>query len=288
MPVAVRGHRLGDGPGPGGGIVELGAGQGERAAVEPALVQSAGDQDQPVGQQRGGVLLAGGVHVPRHRPLAGGRVVELGAGRVAAEVVVAGGEPAGDKHHAVAQQGGGVLHAADVHAAGLGPGAGGRVIELRAGLVAQEAARVAAVIGAVAGAAGDEHLAAGQQGSRLPVPRVDHRSGQGPFPGGRVVELRAAQAAACARAAPAGHEYVAAGQQAGGRVAAGDRHAAGRGEAAGGRVVQLGGGAAPAGDQHLPVGQQRSCPLRCRISVCSNCRRRSCRTCMGPRNVQSM
>ncbi len=255
--VAFRGHRLGDRPGSRARVIQLGVGQAEGGTPEAALVKPARNQDQPVPQQGGGLLLASGVHRAGLRPGAGGRVVQLGAGRVAAEVVVAGSEPPGDKHLPGAQQRGGVQHPAGVHAARRRPGAGGRVVQLGAGLVGQETARVAAVVTAVTGTAGHEDLPVGQQGGRLTVAGVDHRSGQGPLPGGRVVQFCAGQAAARAGAASSGHQHLTVRQQGGGGFAAGDRHAPGRREGARGRIVKLGGGASAARDEHLAAGQER-------------------------------
>ena len=73
--LAGRGERPGGGPPAGGGIVELGAGEGIDAAV-----LASGDQHLARGQERRRVELAGRGERPGGGPPAGRGVVELGAG----------------------------------------------------------------------------------------------------------------------------------------------------------------------------------------------------------------
>src|SRR5260370_1104378 len=96
---------------------------GSAVGRQPLL--PAGDQQVPVLQEGGGVLVAGSRHAAGGGPAAGGGVVQFRAGERAGA--------AGDEDLAVGEQGGAGIVPGGVQAAGGGPGARGGVVQCRAG-----------------------------------------------------------------------------------------------------------------------------------------------------------
>ena len=131
-------------PGPGGRVVQLGARIPGAGAAEAALVEPAGDQHLPGAQQRGGLLLPGGVHRAGARP-------RPGAGSYSSAVLVSLQKSSSQETNPPATSTLPLYSRVAVeargraHGAGHCPPAGGRVIQLSTRQVGQEAARVTAV-----------------------------------------------------------------------------------------------------------------------------------------------
>ena len=182
-----RGQGAGVRPGPGLWIVKLGRAQ-------RGSVRATGHQHPAIGQQRGGVTVPGGQGAGVG-PHAGDRIVQLRGGQRARV------NPTGHQHIAVVQPGRGVAITVRVHRTRIGPGASGRIVELRR---RQCGRRV--------GAAGHEHLAIGKHRGGLTLPGGGQRGRVRPSAGEGIVQLRGGQRAG---ADSPGHEHLARGQERG-------------------------------------------------------------------------
>jgi hypothetical protein len=197
-------HIAGQRPLAGGGVVQLRT--GENVDGRGGVI-AAGDEHLAALQQRHGVVEAGGVQAAGGTPGALNGIVQFRAGeeRRAAILVI----PAGDQDLPVLQEGRRVLIAGGMHAAGSDPGAGGGVVQLRAGERADRSR-----------ATGDEDLTIGEQGGAGSVVGGVQVAGGGPAAGGGVVEFGAG-------ALSADDEHLAVGEQGRRGVRTRDMQAAG-------------------------------------------------------------
>jgi len=219
-------------------IVAFGAGD-KNGTVLPT-----GDQHLPVREQGGRVLVARGVQATGAGPSPGGRVVQFGAGEEAAAAL-----PGGDEHLPAGEQRCRVTGPGGMHTVGQRPGALNGVVQLRTG------ENVDGRCGVIA--AGDEHLAVGEQRHGVVETGGVQAAGGGPGALNGIVQFGAGEERrADIFVIPAGDQHLPVLQEGRGVLVAGSMHAAGGGPAAGGGVVQFRAGAPTSDDEHLAVGEQ--------------------------------
>ena len=164
----------------------------------------------------------------------------------------AAGDATGNENQPIGQQDCDMAVArASHHGCGGRPCAGGRIIQLRSGLIDAT----------VAESAHDQHFSIGKQRRRLLITVGGHRAGHHPRSRDGVVKFRSV-CYARDRRAPA-NQHFAILKQGRRELIPSNGHRTGIGPRAGGRIVKLravGGvadGAETAGDQHFSVQQQR-------------------------------
>lgn len=233
--------------GAGGGVVDL---------QRVGLAEELAEQDAAIGQARGAGVVVHDVGVGPSGEAVSHRVIQLGGvvAHAGAEV-----EAADDEHAAVGERDGGVEAARVQHRAGGAELVGGGVVQLGAG---QRGAGIHAGL-----AAGDEHLAVGQQGGAVaPVARHRRRAGGQKQVQARGIHLGGARGGAAGGAADgvvvaADDQHIAGEHQGGGVADARLAHVAGGNEGAGDRQIQFGaiggaGGVHAAGEQHGVVAER--------------------------------